>query len=56
MTHTEAATKLLRLGPLTPAEFRQITGWPAQQCRNSIRWLAETHRIRRVSGGKWGLA
>lgn len=56
MTRTYAATRLLALGPLTPHEFREITGWPARACRNTLRWLAETGRVRRCAGGAWRLA
>lgn len=56
MTRVHAARQLLALGPLTPREFREITGWPGEVCRNTIRWLAATKRVRRCDGGRWGLA
>jgi hypothetical protein len=56
MTRIEVAVKLLALGPLTPREFREIAGWPQEQCRNTLRWLAETRRVYRCNGGRWGLA
>lgn len=39
MTRAHAARRLLEHGPLNLAQFREITGWPAKECRNALRWL-----------------
>lgn len=50
MTRTEAAIKLLRLGPLTLREFVEITGWGYRCCLRTLASLClerQVHRLRR---------
>lgn len=39
MTHEDAMTKLLRLGPCAEQELQQICGWPAPVFRDTVRNL-----------------
>lgn len=41
MTRTYAAVQLLRLGPLTRAEFHQITGWGVKKADLTLQQLRE---------------
>ena len=41
MTRTHAARQLLALGPLTMAEFVEITGWPVSACRRVLSYLVD---------------
>jgi hypothetical protein len=51
MTRTHAAIQLLRLGPLSASEFREITGWPQSVCRSVLTYLVDRRGIvERVNG------
>ncbi|RYE43946.1 MAG: hypothetical protein EOP24_26215 [Hyphomicrobiales bacterium] len=45
MTRTHAALQLLRLGPLTRADFIEITGWGVKRADKILQWLRETGRV-----------
>lgn len=42
MTRTYAAKRLLEHGPLTHAEFLEITGWPLRAVESALKSLVET--------------
>ena len=42
MTKTYAAKRLLEHGPLTAAQFIEITGWEERTCRRTLRQLVDT--------------
>lgn len=42
MTRTHAALQLLRLGPLTRAEFIEITGWGIKRADLTLQRLRES--------------
>ena len=52
MTRTHAARQLLALGPLSFAQFADITGWPIAACRRVLSYLVddmgEAERLGRV--------
>ena len=51
MTRKHAALQLLRHGPLTAAEFREITGWPHRVCRRVLtRLVDQLGAVQRVGG------
>jgi hypothetical protein len=45
MTRKHTALQLLRLGPLTRAEFIEITGWPAKKAAKVLHWLRDLGEI-----------
>lgn len=45
MTRTHAALQLLRLGPLTRAEFIEITGWGVKRADVTLQKLREVGAI-----------
>ncbi len=45
MTRTYAARRLLEHGPLSMAQFKEITGWPAQQAYNTIKALLSSGTV-----------
>lgn len=45
MTRSYAARKLLEHGPLTFAEFREITRWTYDQARKVLEYLQETGAV-----------
>ncbi len=45
MTRTHAAVQLLRLGPLTRAEFIEITGWGIKRADVTLQKLREADAI-----------
>jgi DNA-binding IclR family transcriptional regulator len=49
MTRTEAAHRLLALGPLSFTAFWQITGWPRSSAYAVLARLARMGIVRRVS-------
>jgi DNA-binding transcriptional regulator GbsR (MarR family) len=49
MTRTEAAHRLLALGPLTFKAFHEITGWPRSSAYAVLSQLARVGIVRRVS-------
>lgn len=55
MTRTHAAVQLLRLGPLTRAEFESITGWPKEVARGMLGWLVHCGRIEYVGSRQRGI-
>jgi hypothetical protein len=42
MTKTYAAKRLLEHGPLTAAQFIEITGWEERTCRRTLQQLVDT--------------
>lgn len=42
MTRTYAAKRLLEHGPLTAAQFIEITGWEERTCRRTLQQLVDT--------------
>jgi hypothetical protein len=42
MTRTYFAKRLLEHGPLSFAQFREVTGWPEDACEAALRGLVET--------------
>jgi hypothetical protein len=42
MTRTYAAKRLLEHGPLTAAQFIEITGWKERTCRRTLQQLLDT--------------
>lgn len=51
MTRAHAARRLLALGPLTLAEFVEITGWPYRQCVRLLEYLRDHGDIEHERGG-----
>ena len=45
MTHTYAARRLLEHGPLTMAEFMEITGWSWNSARSALNRLMERGEV-----------
>lgn len=45
MTRAHAARRLLALGPLTLAEFVEITGWPYRQCVRLLEYLCDRGEV-----------
>lgn len=59
MTREYVAKRLLALGPLTRAEFVEITGWPLSSCKDVIFRLRDAGvvRVTRSAGyAVWSLA
>lgn len=51
--YTANAQKLLVHGPLTAAEFVEITGWPEKAARRTLQWLHEREVLTVINeGGK----
>lgn len=51
MTRRYAAIQLLRHGPLSAHEFREITGWPPRVCRWVLSYLVDQlGSVERVGG------
>lgn len=46
MTRSHVAYQLLRHGPLTLAEFMEITRWPYRRCLNALAELRAAGKIR----------
>jgi hypothetical protein len=55
MTHRYAAIQLLRLGPLSASEFREITGWRFRVAHNVLGELRSAGVIRCVKRGVYQL-
>lgn len=54
MTKTYAARQLLALGPLSFAEFVEITGWSRAVCRWVLTYLVDAlGQVRRADGLYW---
>lgn len=47
--------RLLEHGPLTPREFREITGWPSQLCAHVLERLSNTGTAE-CRDGRWQLS
>lgn len=56
MTRTEAAMKLLRLGPLTTGAFVEVTGWPRSTCNWILSQLRSAGAIRMTRRGVYEVA
>lgn len=56
MTRAHAARRLLALGPLTLAEFVEITGWPYRQCVRLLEYLRDHGDIEHERGGVYEVA
>lgn len=56
MTRTEAAFKLLRLGPLTTGAFVEITGWSRSTCNWILAQLRRAGDIRMTARGVYEVA
>lgn len=54
MTRAYAARRLLEHGPISFKEFLEITNWPYQKARNTIKHLAEKGDIQSTKNG-WEL-
>lgn len=54
MTRTHATTQLLKLGPLTVAEFIEITGWPSRVARYTLAWMVQTGAVEYVGNTRKG--
>lgn len=51
--YTNNAKKLLMHGPLTAAEFIEITGWPDKAARRTLQWLHQQEVLTVINeGGK----
>jgi hypothetical protein len=55
MTRTHAAIQLLRLGPLTRAEFIAITGWSIQRADETLQLLREGGAIEYTGTSQRGM-
>ena len=55
MTRTYAALKLLEHGPLSRAEFVEITGWRLGTCRALLCRMTDAGQIKRVARRKYAL-
>lgn len=55
MTRLYAARKLLALGPLTLADFIEITGWPARRARQTLAALTDRGFIEYEGNTRCGL-
>ena len=52
MTRTYVAVRLLEHGPLTLAEFVEITRWKVPRCNNVLIRLRSQGRVQRVNIGR----
>ncbi len=48
MTRPYAALKLLEHGALTASQFKQITGWPVEDCRITLDELEQSGQVKKL--------